>query len=220
VTTTGAVVIWGGTGQAKVLREALDHDGIDVLAVFDNRVIASPFSTVPLFVGEAGFAAWEADEIVAAGRAKPAACVAIGGARGRDRLARQAWLGERGYPPLDVVHPRAFVAGDSTIGAGCQLMAMSAVCAGVSLGDCVIVNTGASVDHDSRLGHGVHVAPGARIAGEVEIGDFTFVGTGAIVLPRVRIGAGAIIGAGAVVVRHVPPGATVVGNPARPIQRK
>jgi len=42
------------------------------------------------------------------------------------------------------------------------------------------------------------------------------IGTGAKVLGRVRVGAGASIAANAVVVDDVPPGATVVGAPARP----
>jgi UDP-2-acetamido-3-amino-2,3-dideoxy-glucuronate N-acetyltransferase len=36
-----------------------------------------------------------------------------------------------------------------------------------------------------------------------------------VILPCVRIGAGAMVGAGAVVTRSVPPGAIIVGNPAR-----
>ena len=41
------------------------------------------------------------------------------------------------------------------------------------------------------------------------------IGANATIIPGVRIGARALVGAGAVVTRDVPPGALVVGNPAR-----
>jgi maltose O-acetyltransferase len=43
------------------------------------------------------------------------------------------------------------------------------------------------------------------------------IGSGATILGGVRIGSGATVGAGAVVVDDVEAGATVVGNPARPL---
>ena len=134
---------------------------------------------------------------------------------GHDRLARMRWLNARGHAPLTVVHQRAFVAEDATIGDGCQILAMSAVCAGATLGAAVIVNTSASIDHDCVVADGVHVAPGATLAGEVVVDEFAFVGAGAIVLPRLHIGANAIVGAGAVVTRDVAAGEKVGGNPAR-----
>lgn len=46
------------------------------------------------------------------------------------------------------------------------------------------------------------------------------IGANATILPGLRIGAGAMVGAGAVVTRDVPPGATVVGNPAKALTKR
>jgi len=54
----------------------------------------------------------------------------------------------------------------------------------------------------------------------VHIGRNVWIGGGAIVLPGVSIGDDAVVGAGSVVTRDVPPGVTVMGNPARISSRK
>lgn len=49
----------------------------------------------------------------------------------------------------------------------------------------------------------------------VVIEDDVWIGIGAIILKGVRVGRGARVGAGAVVTKDVPPGASVMGNPAQ-----
>ena len=83
-----------------------------------------------------------------------------------------------------------------------------------------MLNTGCTIDHDNVVGEGVSIAPGAHTAGHVTIGDGAFIGLGALVIGGVKVGARATVGAGAVVVRDVAEGATVVGNPARPLPPK
>lgn len=61
-------------------------------------------------------------------------------------------------------------------------------------------------------------AAGLEIALPVNIGSRVWIGGGAILLPGISVGDDAIIGAGSVVTHNVEPGATVVGNPARPIR--
>ena len=63
-------------------------------------------------------------------------------------------------------------------------------------------------------------AAGVESGRPIRIGADVWIGAAAIVLPGVTVGDGAIIGAGAVVTRDVAPGATVAGNPARPVQRR
>lgn len=80
------------------------------------------------------------------------------------------------------------------------------------------------VAHDCLIGDFVTFAPSVQCNGNIVIEDHVYVGTAAVLkqgqpgAPLV-IGKGAVVGMGAVVTRSVPPGVTVVGNPARLMQR-
>jgi sugar O-acyltransferase (sialic acid O-acetyltransferase NeuD family) len=203
------LILWGGTGQARVLNECLFDTDNKIIAVFDNASIPAPFPGVPFHVGEDGFRAWM--------RTRRSSndlyfLVAVGG---QDRLKLHDWLVDEGLRALTVTHRAAYVASDATLGEGCQILAHATVCAQARLERSVIVNTAASVDHECRIGAGVHIGPGVRLAGHIEVGERTWIGTGAVILPRLKIGNGVTIAAGAVVIRDVPAGATVMGVPAR-----
>ena len=211
------VVLWGATGHAKVLRECLAHAGVDVAAVCDRAPVPPPFDDVPLLVGEQEFRRW----LTSLPSSDPLGfLVAIGGAQGKDRLERHAFLEQQGLHASRAIHPTAFVADNARIGPGSQVLALAAVCVDVSIGRSCIVNTGAAVDHECEIGDGAHLAPGARLAGLVRVGARAMVGMGAVVVPRVSIGHDAIVGAGALVLHDVPPGTIVYGCPARVIRHR
>lgn len=109
----------------------------------------------------------------------------------------------------------------------------------IALGENVYLNAGCvildsatvEIADGSMLGPGVHIycadhhrdvtlrSQGMERARPVIIGKNVWIGGGAIILPGIRIGDGAIIGAGSVVTRDVAAGQTVVGNPAKPMDR-
>lgn len=131
----------------------------------------------------------------------------------RQRLLEQGVAA--GLEPLSVVHPSAVVSPSAKLGRGCQLMPLCVINARAVLGDNVLVNTGAIVEHDCIVGSHVHIATGAKIAGGVSVGDRSLIGLGACVRQGLRIGHNVIVGAGAVVVKAVPDNNIVIGVPAQ-----
>jgi len=93
-----------------------------------------------------------------------------------------------------------------------------------ALGETVIeddckVDAGVHVGHNVKLCKRCKITAHAMLGGSVVIGSDTWVGPTASIRDWRIVGQNALIGIGAVVTKDVPDGATVVGNPARPIKR-
>jgi acetyltransferase-like isoleucine patch superfamily enzyme len=85
----------------------------------------------------------------------------------------------------------------------------------VTAGCGVIINTRASVDHDSVVGDFAHVSAGATVGAQAHIGAETLIALGASITSRMTVGARTIVGSGAVVVAHIPDDVVAFGVPAR-----
>jgi len=206
-------VIWGSAGHAKVLANLITLNNGRVVALVDRSSEATSVVTdVPLLIGTTRFSDWQ-DKRWDGGELF--GLVAIGGARGQDRLEIQEFFRTRGVRVEPVVHPDASVCASALLGAGTQVLAQANVSSDARIGEACIINHNASVDHECHLGNGIHLAPGSTLCGCIEVGDNVLIGAGAVVLPRVTIGEDAVVGAGAVVTRDVPAGAVVVRSPAR-----
>lgn len=126
-----------------------------------------------------------------------------------------ALLDGRGLQPRTVVHPKATIAPDTSVGPGCVVLANAYVSSSVTVGAHVQVNYNATVGHDCVLDDFASVYPGANVGGRVTLGEGSTVGSGAVVRQGITIGTGAFVGAGAVVVSDVPDGVVAYGVPAR-----
>jgi sugar O-acyltransferase (sialic acid O-acetyltransferase NeuD family) len=149
------------------------------------------------------------------------AALAIGvGAPATRRKARAAVQAVGDFETPALVHPAAYVGLGVELGEGTVVGAHATMTADVLVGRFGIVNVGATVSHNARLGDYSTVAPGAHLAGNVHLGEGADVGIGASVTQGNAIGAWAIVGAGAVVIGDVEADTTVVGCPARVVDKR
>jgi acetyltransferase-like isoleucine patch superfamily enzyme len=105
------------------------------------------------------------------------------------------------------------IEGDVVIGDHVSLQSGCYITRGVVIEDEVFCGPRVITMNDKRI---VHRRPGLTFVREgPRIERAARVGGGSVLLPGVTIGANAFVGAGSVVTKDVPPGAIVVGNPAR-----
>jgi sugar O-acyltransferase (sialic acid O-acetyltransferase NeuD family) len=109
---------------------------------------------------------------------------------------------------------------DVELGEGALLSPFAMLTSNIRVGRHFQANIYSYVAHDCVIGDFVTFAPGVKCNGNVVVGDHAYIGTGAVIRQGrpgapLRIGRSAVVGMGAVVTRDVPPGVTVVGNPAK-----
>ncbi|MBN1837673.1 MAG: N-acetyltransferase [Spirochaetales bacterium] len=109
------------------------------------------------------------------------------------------------------------------IGANCKISSHTFICEGVTIEDGVFVGHNVTFINDryprATTGDGELQTEKDWLCTPTLVRRRASVGSSSTILCGVTIGEGAMIGAGSVVTRDVEPFSTVVGNPARAIER-
>ena len=149
--------------------------------------------------------------------------IAIANSQIREKLANQ--LTSDGLQLWTVQADNVVIMDNIQMAEGAALSPFVSITSNIKIGKCFHANLYSYVEHDCVIGNYVTFAPGVKCNGNIHIEDHAYIGTGAVIKqgtpdkPLV-IGKGAVVGMGAVVTKSVPAGVTVVGNPARILEKK
>ena len=206
------LIIIGAAGFARELMVYLDdYSTLEVKGLLDTRthlldsysprrgkIIGSPFTYEPT----------ENDVFICA----------VGDPAQRRRHAQP--ILDKGGVFVNYLHPKSAMSSFSSIGLGCIFAPHAGISCDVTIGNFVCINEYAIIGHDAKIGDWCQINGHVTVAGGADIGRLVTIHPNSVILKGARIGEGVTVGAGSVVAGRIPPGVTVLGNPARRFEFK
>ena len=214
-----SISIFGASGYGQAMGSVVQnsfkpYNLARVSAFIDDELGGSGTTTegVPILT----FARWVEDRV-----AQPV-LVSVGAPRARRAVVERLRAAGAGFARLYDGSSTVLFPG-VTIGPGSFIGPFTYVGPFTTIGAHAQIMSTCSIGHDVVVGDYCTICPSCTVSGYVVIEPGAFLGAGTTVVNGragrpLRIGAGAKISAGAVVTRAVPPGASVAGNPARPLR--
>lgn len=111
------------------------------------------------------------------------------------------------------------IIGDNVEVGACNDIACGA-CGDTVLEDYVKLDSLIHIGHEAVLRKNTEVTAGVIVAGFAEIDEHSYLGINSSIKNRIHLGRNCYVGMGTNVTRDVEPEITVVGNPARPLQKR
>ena len=191
------VILLGAGGHAKVLLEALQLEGRNVLGLLTPDLEKGSKHLGLEVLGD--------DEQLQ--QFKPSEIDIVNGIgslpfeqlRWKVSSKMRSW----GFRLSTVIHPATVVSSNATLEEGVQIMAGCVIQSGCTIGRDTVINTGTTIDHDCMIGGKTHIAPGCAFSGGVRVGKAVHIGTGCSVIQNIKVGEGAVVAAGTILYQDV-----------------
>ena len=215
------VVIIGGKGTAVVIAEQI-YDAqtrfgrdIEVLGfAFDDPAYSAGINGWPVLCGtREAYAKYKDDESVKFVFALYRSDLL------EERIALRESLGIPMDRFLSFVHPTAYIAKSARLAQGNIILANCAINCNAVLGNFNTMNTNAMIGHDTVLGNNNFIAAHTCIGSGLVIGNGNFTGLNCSIRNFVQMGDYNLIGMASNVVKNVTDHTTLVGNPAKPLNK-
>ncbi|MGH8582041.1 MAG: acetyltransferase [Gammaproteobacteria bacterium] len=210
------IVIIGSSGHAKVIIDIVEHEGRYNIAGLLDRYRKAGEQTL-------GYQVLGQEEDLpelATSRTLRGAIVAIGDNFIRSKVAARVRDVCPDLPFVSAIHPKASIGRDASVGEGTVIMAGVTVNPCCAIGRFCILNTSASLDHDSVMEDFSSLAPRVTTGGNCRIGAYSAVGIGAVLIHDICIGEHTVIGAGAIVLKNLESFSVAYGSPAKAIRER
>ena len=120
------------------------------------------------------------------------------------------------FPPL--IHASAVISFFTEIGEGTVVMPKAVIGPSSKIGKFCLINTQASIDHDSVMLDYSSLAPGVLTGGNVEIGLRSAISIGAVIKHGLKIGDDSVVGANSYLNKDLSNNQVAYGTPAKQVR--
>lgn len=147
------IAVWGASGHAAVVADAICESGFEVAAFLADRQFgeADPHARPPRYLSDEGLKI-----LVRAGIGK----LAVGIGDKRARLLRAETALNCGFILPLIAHPSTVISKTSVVGDGVFVNAGAVLMANSTVRRMAIINSRAVIQHDCWIGEGANVCPG------------------------------------------------------------
>lgn len=160
--------------------------GREVLAVLKNSNTVTPTWNILGFVDDGKQVGEEVNGIKVLGGVEylntiiqeTSCCIAISLPKVRKALKDKITNSKITFPTI--IHPSVVISDDEFVsyGEGCLLLINTVFTTNITLGNFVIVNAGAIINHDAEISNFSTIMPGVNISTGAKVGEGCYIGTG------------------------------------------